>query len=349
MVTLFEQVGISFHSLEDSDHSYDTLMLNSEKINMSSKEILEMFYSKYITSPDKMYQYVLNPEWGEASGNYRMRFLIIILEDDYILVPLKVMDPMGKERYFSISMELVSYNSSMENIIKVMRLLQSFDSIKFISLSGNFDKEVYMNNFYNTLEEFTQMNRSVWKSKKGINKMSKLIVMNSDYYPEAVPDLIKQVDDLWNAQKKSEKKTTLPAKVDISLAKMWGKSNDMFMYLYFYKDKILGYSIGVTTVENYVSLLSTKSLTQLPIDQLSDYLKETDESIVKQIQKFLGAFIQYTIHKDILFDKGFDALYYYGDVHSKSLHEFKQDYYKRVINSYKVSLGEYIQILENKM
>lgn len=342
MVALFEQIGISLHSLEESDYSYDTLMQNSNKINMSSKEILETFYCKYITVPEKMYQYTLNPEWGEASSNYRMRFMVVIVDNDYVFVPLKVMDPMGKDRYFSISMELVSYNDSVENIIRVLNTLKKFDSIKFIAVSGFYDREVYMNNFYNTIEEFKQMDRSVWKSKKGINKMSKIIDVSTDCIPEEASIYVKQIDDLWNAQKKSEKKTTLPVKVDISLAKLYGKQDDMFLYMYFYKDVPVGYSIGVTTAKKYISLLSTKSLTQLPLEQLSEYLRESDDLIIKQIQKFLGAFIQYTIHKDILQRRKYEALYYYGDVHSKSLHEFKQDYYKRIINTYKFTIDEYL-------
>lgn len=342
------QISIAIETLQEKEKTFDTIMELSDKINMNSKDLLEEFFKKSITSPEKMYQYVLNPEWGEASGNYRMRYMVVSIDSDFVLVPLKVMDPMGKGRYFSISMELISNEGKIKNILKVLEVFKLYSCIQFIMLPGNFSgKEVYMNNYFNTLEEFNQMNRSVWKSKKGVNKMSNIITLETDYPVEYAEACVKQVDDLWNAQKKSEKKVTLPAKVDITLTKMWGRYQGMFLYLYFYKGVILGYSLGVTTCEKYISLLSTKSLTQLPLEQLSEYLNEPDLEVVKQIQKFLGAYIQYTIHKDILLDKEYPALYYYGDVHSKSLQEFKQDYYKRIINYYKVSLQEYEDLIKS--
>lgn len=336
-----KQYSISLDTLKNSDKSYEFLFKNSTKIDMKSKPILEMFYKKIITETT-MYQYVLNPEWGEASGNFRMKFIIVNYNNDYILVPFKVIS-MITNRYFSISMEPVSLNNDKQNIIDVLNVLKEFDIRYVVVIDNNCSDECYMNNYYNTLEEFNNiMDKSKYKSKRGVKKLSEYLTFHNDLYISNLPDKIKEVDEIWNGKKEIDKKVTLPVKTDVKLAELAYLYNDITLHTYCYNDIILGYDIVVTTCKDYASVLSAKTLTQLSTEELAEYMNEEDLDKVEYIKTRLGGYMQYMLNKDILKDKGYKALYYYGDVKSKSLQKFKEIYYKRIINYYKVDLDSYI-------
>lgn len=333
----------SLDVFKNSDKSYEFLFQNSFKIDMETKTILELFYNKVITEKT-MYQYVLNPEWGSASGNFRMRFIIISYNDDYILVPFKVI-AMMKVKYFSISMDPVSLNDNKQNIKDVLNVLKDFD-IRYVMVTDNRDEECYMNNYYNTIAEFDGiMDKSKFKSKRGVTKLQEYLDFHNDLYVPDLADRIQKVDELWNNQKETDKKTTLPVKIDVKLTELAYSYSDMTVHTYTYNNIILGYDIVVTTCKDYASVLSAKTLTQMSTEDLAKYMQENDLEKVEYIRTRLGGYMQYMLNRDMLKDKGYKALYYYGDVKSKSLQKFKEIYYKKIINYYKEDLEIYINKL----
>jgi hypothetical protein len=111
-----------------------------------------------------------------------------------------------------------------------------------------------------------------------------------------------------------------------------------------YKGKLLGITIGTPIYDNYVVVYTQKSLGVAPIEFLIEYLGEDSEN-VRDIQKYLGSYVQYVIHQ-VCFDVyHYKALFYTGDQGDKRLRDFKRKYYKNVIYYKRIPLGDYISKL----
>jgi hypothetical protein len=313
-------------------------------IDMKVKDVLEAFFYKVMQSPDKMGDYNICPEYGESSGNYRFRFVIIKVDGDYVLATFKILDPRTSKipNYFIISYPLISYNGNSDNEVKVLEAFKLYSSCVKAVISFSNEGDFYNNNFYNMLKDFKEMDKSAWRSKKGINKLSKLIDFKTGSedivgFEEAMVSLSTE----WARIKKKK----FSHKSDVNLIHMARKSDNIKVFSFWYKGILVGFSIGVIMLEKYICLVTTKTISIGDYEYLSKYLGEEDESIVKSMNKHLGSYVQYEIHKWCLAENGLEAVYYYGDVRSKSLREFKTDYYKNIIYYQRVPLieGEVLQ------
>lgn len=342
---LIDELSISLED-KSNDFSFKWLFDNTLRISMEYWSVIEDLYDRYIDLPEKMYRYVLSPEWGEASKNFRMRFLIVKIESDYTFVPFKIVDPIGHDRYFSISMEPISYGGIDENVKKVLEYLSKFDCIKYIAIPELEQKDEVDNNYYNLREDFSKMNKSNWRSKRGVNKLMKLVEF--DNHAELLPgieDRIKELNAVWdNIKKSKDKNFKLSKSTDFNLAKIAKKSESVYIYGFFYKGNLIGYSIASIIIGKYISLLATKQITG-SYEHLSDFVGEDTEEL-KVIHKHLSSYMQYMIQRDILKDSDYIAVYNYGDTKVRGLKDFKNDYYSRRFSYNRYSLEDYMRRLE---
>ena len=346
---MIQEIAVSYSDIENSDKSYKWLWDNTQRVGISFRNLVEEFYKKYIDSPDKMYRYVINPEWAEASKNMRMRFIVISIKDDYILVPMKMIDPIGYDRYFSLSMEPISYSGSRDNEIQVVRLLMQFDCVKYIAVPELEPGDEVDNNYYNVADDFKEMDRSKWRSKRGVNKL--MSVIDFDNHAELTPgieDRVLTVNGIWDDIKMSkDKKLKLSKKTDQSLAKLSLNNQSLYIYSFSYHGKMIGYSIAVVIVDKYIALLSTKQITN-DYQRLVDYIGEDTEEL-QMVHRHLSSFMQYMIHKDAFQERKFEGVYNYGDTKIKGLKDFKLDYYAHRFSYNRYSLEDYLNRRENDL
>ena len=339
-----QEIAIDIEDLKSSDKSYKWLVNNSQRIKTPVRDIIDDFYKKYITSPEKMCRYVVNPEWSEASNNVRFRFVIIKVEDDYVLVPLKIISPVRQDRYFSLSTEPISSNNSIDSIKSVLQILSEFSCVRYISIPEIEKKNAKDSNYYNLPKDFSKMDRSTWRSKRGVNKLMKIIDFdgNAELIP-GIENMISTVNGIWNDIKRDcgYSNHDLSKKIDENLAKLSLKNDSIYLYSFNYHDKLIGYSIATIIVDKYIMLLSTKQITG-SYNRLSTYMGEdTDE--LKMVHKHLSSFMQYMIHKDAFLNKGFEGIYNSGDMGIKGLKDFKQDYYSNVLYYNRYPISDYLK------
>ena len=339
---MISEVAISESGIESSDKSFKWLYDNSQRVGMLFRDSIEEFYQNYIDSPDKMYRYVINPEWAEASKNMRMRFTVLEIDSDYVLIPLKMIDPIGHDRYFSLSMEPISYNRISDNEVKAVNIMKQFDCVKYIAVPELEVGDEVDNNYYNLPEDFKEMDRSKWRSKRGVNKLMQIVDFNP--HAELIPGIEEQVltvNGIWDDIKMSkDKKLKLSKKTDQALAKLSLNNQSLYIYSFSYHEKMIGYSIAVIILDKYIALLSTKQITN-NYQALVDYIGEDTEEL-QMIHRHLSSYMQYMIHKDAFQERGFHGVYNYGDTKIKGLKDFKLDYYAHRFSYNRYSLDDYL-------
>lgn len=344
-------IGTPLSTLKTSDKSYRWLVDNSTKINLSSKSTVDKFYKIYMTDDTKMYRYIINPEFGQVSSNFRMRYLLISVDNDFVFVPLKIIDLMGRgESYITISMEPISQNSNKQSIIKVLEVLKEFPCIRFVVRNETEEKDALDNNYYNVRDAYDHMNKSKWRSKRGVNILDSLI----DFKYEAEKDSsviedVYKVNQIWDEIKIANKMNnfSFPNKnMDKKLATLACGGGATHIYTFSYKGKMIGYSIPIMVSDKYVVLMSTKQITA-DYKVLADYIGEDTEELYK-IYRHMSSYMQFKIHQDVFERLGLQAIYNFGDVNIPGLRAFKLDYYKSIIYYNKYSLEDYIKILEQE-
>ena len=94
---------------------YKVLYDMSYKINLQNIDFIRPFLEVLDRDDDlsHYYRYLMSPEWGEASGNYRFRFIIIKCDSDFVFVPLKVVDAPSRPRYFYVSGDIISLDETV--------------------------------------------------------------------------------------------------------------------------------------------------------------------------------------------------------------------------------------------
>jgi uncharacterized membrane protein len=291
--------------------------------------------------PFKMGDYNICPEYGEVTKNYRFRFMIVKDNQEYILLIFKVVDPRTASiaNYFTLGYEPISLEGG--SIIYTMKVLQQYESIKSVVVISE-EKGSFNNNYFNMLKDFQEMDKSTWRSKNGVNKLSKLITFSCDESLPGIQEGVEIITQVWN-QVKHEK---VPVKYDTRLLDMAMKGDNIKVFTFWYKDVMVAFSLGIIMLDKFISLETTRTINIAGQEFLSEYLNESDQDIVKLITKRLGAFVQYTMSKYCLRDNPYEAVYYYGDGGDKGLREFKRVFYKNIIYYTRVPMSDYIKSLE---
>jgi hypothetical protein len=195
---LIDSMSIALERLSNNENkSYRWLFENSTHIDMKVYDILNDFFVRNEVAPDNMCLCNLDCVYGEASRNYRFRFIIVGVNDDYVLVPFKIVDPRSAkiENYFTISYHPLSYNKNTESIKEVLKVLSSYECIHSIDIPSD-EKGSIRNNYYNLPENYRDICRSKWKSKHGINKLSNII--DVDYHSESLIDIEDKLRDMFS-------------------------------------------------------------------------------------------------------------------------------------------------------
>ena len=334
-----KEMSINAEFLDDKNMSFKEFLDNTIHLETQYYDVINPFYKRAWISPDKLTYLDTFPEYGESSGNYRYRFLIININNDFVFINMKVIDPRnGADRYFHIYRP-ISYNGSIDNELEVLSKLSEFSFIKdMVILSSNGDFSEWCNNYYNTKESCEYMFKSKWKSKHCINKIDNIVSREFiDYDNGILTDEIMEFSERWESirKDKSEKKS------DKKLISMMNKSNSIRMLVIRVKGKIVAFNIAFIYLSKYVVIHTAKYLSVGSEEYLMDYL-DIDFDTAKLLRYNLSAYMQYITHKEYLVDKHYDAFYYEGDTHLSWLRKYKQMFFRNIIFYKKIPISEYL-------
>lgn len=326
---------------------YKELFNSSYRIGLEHLDMINTFYEG--CGVEGIYRCMHHPCFNECTKNFRIRFMILKVDEDYVYVPLKITDNfMQKHTYVSIAQNPISINGIEENERKARLVLCSKPFVEYDTIISEDESLVDIDTmFYNKLEDFKYLDTGKWRSKHGINKLSKIIdVVDGDEYGLGLEGLVLEINKIWNEykltyDKLAKSKKTMTVKEDSRLAQLYLKSDQIKCYVFLYKGKPIGYTFLADVLNGKgVMSLATKQVTN-GIDTLKNYYGGEDENLYL-IHKSYSDYVQYYTNKVMLVDEGKEVLYNPGGAksYSSGLYHFKKVYYRNVIVYRRVSCKE---------
>ena len=337
-----EMASVSIEELKSSeDKSYKSLFNKSRMIDSSSKSILTGIYDFNAVGKDFPRQ-LLDADWNECCRQFRSRYVIISIKNDYVFVPLKLHQVPYRSWYYTITMKPVSVNNRLENELSVIQVLSDY-CIDGVVIGEDKEENAVDNNYYNTAEDFhSWMDKCKWRSKHGIKKLSSLIEFRNEWYDGAESDII-ECGTEWVRQKKL---LGLQPK-SIKNAELFAKRRKSpFFYSFFYKGKMIGYMLP--SVFEKCAMIEVSHSIASNIDYCKDVLGFNEQNANLAFKQF-GRYMQYKMHKDFFDAKNFDAVYYCSDIGWAGLKDFKTMNFRRKFWYNQYSMKEYINMLETKI
>ena len=334
-----EMASVSIEELKSSeDKSYKSLFDKSRMIDSSSKNLLTSIYDFNAVGKD-FPRYLLNAEWNECCAQFRSRCIVVSVDDDFVFVPLKLNQNSSMPWWYDISFKPVSVLDRKDSILQTLNVL-SEHSVKNVIIGEDSEKAVVDNNYYNTAEDFhSWMDKCKWRSKHGINKLSKIVEFRTEWY-DGIESDVKECGEIWNRHRKKIGRSEGSIRGDVKCIQNRMSS---LCYTFFCNGKIAGYMIPFV-FGRCAAIEASKS-----ISSDIEFCRERfgiDDIEAKLLSANLGRYMQYEMHKDLLQNRKLNAVYYYGDVRSASLREFKKLMFKHKIWYNKYPIKDYIWRLE---
>lgn len=327
-----ESISVSIHDLHKG-LSYKEFFSMTVFNNLKYADMVHEYLDMFQVSPERVVSYESIPEFGDSSGNFRFRFLIVKTDDnDLVFCLFKVVDMgrvRGQESYFRV-WEPISAKGSAENVKSVLNALAEIDCVKYLIEFDGSAEDYDVNNYYNTRESVKQIFKSSWRSKHGINKLDKILTFRVFRSPEEAEanNLFQQVNflnQLWERLKnlKSDNKS------NIHMLDMLRGREVEFCGTY-YRNTLIAFSFCVAIGDKYVAILSSKYLSVASPSQIMNVC-HCFEDEAEFIHKKLGYYGVYKVLEYLLRAENFEAAYYYGDMKIKKMRDFKRSVFKKVL------------------
>lgn len=277
--------------------------------------------------------YDVIPEGSEISSNWLLRYLIVHFNNTYYLMFFHVVDEhMMKEEYrknrIDLSYPVVSLDGSdiPQEIYDALRRC-GVTTVREVS----FEESDYWDiNYFNTIDDFRNMMSSKWRSKHGINKLSQIVHLETT---------LKSADDILELSKRwCETKNGGHSGIHKALS-LSSKREDIFIPLTWYLNgQVVAFAL-VSKNCNSMFVHICKTCSQFAYSYLND------KSFTRNIEKYLGDYVTYSLH-EFCFSNGMNALYYFGgvqedsvkddgskDSHNKASYHRLQDYKEKIFKN----------------
>ena len=333
-----EMASVGIEELKSNpDRSYKSLFDRSRMINSSCSSLMQSIYDFNAVGKD-FPRYLLNPEWNECCAQFRSRYIVVSVDDDFVFVPLKLNQSSSLSWWFDVSFKPVSILGRKSSVLQTLNVL-SEHSVKNVIVGEDAKGEAADNNYYNTAEDFCSwMDKSNWRSKYGVNKLSRIVEFRNEWYGGIESD-VKECGEIWNRCRKERGRLKCSIRGDVKCVQNRMSS---LCYTFFCNGKIAGYMIPFV-FDRCAAIEATKSI-GFGIDFCRERFR-VGETEAKLLSAKLGRYMQYEMHKDLLQNRKLDAVYYYGDTGNGHLREFKESIFKHRIWYNKYPIKDYIQRL----
>lgn len=317
--------------LLDLGHIFD---LNSEVI---INRFFKVLMKRYGT--EGMYPYFLNPLYRHYLKDNRFKYIIIELENDYVMVSIKYVR-MFNVKYVRLIGLPISLNNIEENEDRVLNILienKMIDEIYFryaeaekvvLKMKIPNQKGIKGRDYYSIVEErFKYLDRGKWRSKHRINICNKN--PNIVFRKAIIQDIpkMRDLDYRWREWKKRKNESISDIKLFEGIFKSLEEdiNNDKILaYNLFYKDILLGMIIFFKVLDgDYVHQVVNKTMYHtIYTDEIFKGLDDYDINFIKKILNDVGQIMFYYSLKELK-NLGIKAAYCAGYYTMKSLGVYK--------------------------
>lgn len=335
-----------------SDEFLRNVVKRSLHVELKYKQILNMFYSKKIKQPNQVGYLSCFPEAGESNRNYRYRFIILKLKDDFILCYFKYNEDRRRfrseelkktRRPFIQFYHPISYNENIDNEFYVLNRLKSFCSDLRLFTKQDNGKKYIFNNYYNTKKTSEFLFTNKWKTKNYINKFEQIPDITVEFSHNCSEKTLNQIIDLitkWESIKLGDDKDHKSDMLyDKRLLQTMNNCSSLSLMTIKIKNHLIAYSLGFEFVNNMFITHSEKHISVFDIEFISKHT-ETDLKTAKLIKQRLSSFVQFKAHEHYISQCGYNVLFYEGDVRLKNLANYKSMFYKNCVFFYDIPLKE---------
>ena len=272
-------------------------------------------------------------EYNKISEDWQRRLLLVGVDEDYIVVFLKRVQ-MFEYIYNRMEGLPISITNNKNNEIKV--LLELFKSNSVFKVSGlenemkdldkygfEFSEKINSFNFYSCIPSNYEKMTNKWRTKKGINRMSKMKNLTwkvMEDYSEDI-EIINAGWDKWKREVEGIAKGWHKLTKGIEKYKFWEDENVIY-YMFLYKDIPVGLCVYII-LNDITHQIVNKSIGHFIYEKEFNPLNEQETLELEEIKKRLNAYIHYKTIQD-LNSRGLVHGYFGGAFSMQSLRKYKQ-------------------------
>lgn len=334
--------AVTLDSLDKTKPFKEFMDTYTYHILMQHKPIWNKFYQGFLRS-DNMPYVDTYPEYSESSNNYRYRFMIIKIDNDYVFVQIKIVDLMNGTRYFHIYHPVSLQHNFTHELLTLKGLSEIEHFRQVVMITSEPQDDYWCNNYYNTPESASFMFRSKYTSKHCIKRLDALL--DTTFIDKCNSDLISEVEDFNNLWGTLRSNLRLNVKSDRKLMESMNDYKDIQMMICRFNGKLLAFHIYLSYLDKYIIVHTAENLSIGGLDYIKEYFECSDEE-AKMIMYNLSNYIQYKSQYEYLINRKYEVYSYEGDTHVSKLKNYKPMFFKNLIYYVKVPIQDYIAKLE---
>lgn len=314
----------------------DWVKSHSKKINLMSRDVIAFFEKQNNLTVERCPQYYCSPYWGEATKNYKWRYMIVGVKERRFLVFLRLVGIMYDQQYFSLSYEILSSDGNKDKIEDVTKAVCNLPCIKSVeTISDKNNEECVHVNYYCDKKNALSMNKNRRnKYKRSLSLfdygLRVMLVNNANF-----EDFEKKAEMLYGTFIK--KRFSFNVNSARNMLKMAiDNPNDCYVYGFYINDVLIGTQMACNDFMNSISVHFAKDITSFDVESISEYVG-VDRVIAQRIKNFFGTYEECFLKEKFLVEKEYDAVFVdgYRIENSSSMSIHKNGFYPKKV-SYKI-------------
>ena len=329
-----ENTSVDLSVLRDAENgTIEALKHLSHRIDLNAKPVFDYFFEKNNIAVDRMPQYYCSPYWGEATKNYKWRYMIVGVGERRFLVFLRLVGIMYNQRHFSLSYEILSSDGKECGIDDVTKAICNLPCVKSVEkISDKNDKECANVNYYCDKDNALLMNKNCRnKYRRSLSLLDcglRVISVNNANFV----DFKKKAETLYDTFTK--KRFPFDVNSARNMLKMAiSNPNDCYVYGFYINDVLIGVQMACNDFMKNISVHFAKDITSFDVESISEYVG-VDRVIAQRIKNFFGTYEECFLKEKFLVEKEYDAIFvdgYFADNPSSMIIHKESFYPKKVI------------------
>lgn len=309
-----------------NNQNFEWVKKNSKRIDINSKPIFDFFFNVNNIPINEIPQYYTSCYWGQATSNYKLRYMLIEHQDNIFLVMLRIVGIMFHSQYFSISYKVLCNNANISGNKVVIPFFKNFERVKTYEVICTENDNWDNCNFYVTKSyKRKKRQRKHYRHANELLSNGVKIVIVDKTNIKAVSYEANNLYKYFIENRFKFNTKTANRMLDLCINKDCG-----IAFAFYYNDKLIGIEILSKDYKNAYFLHCGKNITSFSLEKIVAYT-QCDIVIAKKIKDYLGCLSSEYI-KDYLFEHYLcDAIFVDGVHGDKSQLIHKQSWYDNAI------------------
>ena len=303
----------------------------SHKINLAAKPIFDQFFDANDVQPSEMPQYYCSPFWGDATGNFKWRFMIVGCGDDYFLVFLRLVGIMYHQQYFSVSYNVLSLKGDKRAANALLETIGRMNSIKSIEkvYEGTID-DCDNVNYYCDRESVGVLNKNRRNKYRRALALRDVGLTVRRFTLKEKNNALADTSALYEVFKKERFDFNVRAANKLLTTAL--SVGGCCAYGFYFNDVLVGVQIVTNDFRRCAYIHFAKDVTSLSVECIAKYVG-VDAVLAQKLKNFLGTFEEEYLKENILVNEHYDALFVDG-FHSENPNAMvmhKQGFYPKQV------------------